>query len=138
MPYDFEQFKKDVKKTGEIVGEKAKEFSDTAKLKVDIKSKEHELNKLYCALGKVYFAAHQNDDEETLPEAVMFRGIKRAEGELAQLKQELAGDNANVDGEATAEAEGDAPGPVDIVEATEDGKEDSACGSEAVKESDER
>ena len=90
MAYDFEQFKKDVKRTSEKVSEKAKEFTDTTKLKVDIKTKERELDKLYCALGKVYFAAHQNDDEETIPEAVMFRGIKRAEAELAQLNKELA------------------------------------------------
>lgn len=109
MSYDFEQFKKDVKKTGEMVGEKAKELSDTAKLKIDIKSKEHELNKLYCALGRVYFAAHQSDEEETIPEAVMFRGIKRAEAELAQLNKELAGEETADDNTAeTDESEDDA------------------------------
>lgn len=88
MSYDFEQFKKDVVHTGKEVGEKAKELSETAKIKVEIQSKKNELNKLYAALGQVYFTAHQNDEEE-LPEAVMFNGIRRAEAELADLQKQL-------------------------------------------------
>ncbi len=126
MAYDFEQFKKDVKRTSEKVSEKAKELTDTAKLKVDIKTKERELDKLYCALGKVYFAAHQNDDEETIPEAVMFRGIKRAEAELAQLNQELVGDDDEDDDEE------DSANKADVVEIVADASDSAEVETAAV------
>lgn len=86
MAYDFEQLKQDVVSAGKEIGEKAKELSDTAKTKVDIQGKKRELDKLYAALGRVYYAAHKG---ENVPEDVMFRGIERAEAELTALKQKL-------------------------------------------------
>lgn len=87
MAIDFEKLKNDVVATGKEVGVKAKEASEVAKLKLDIKGKERELDQLYAALGRVYFAAHQNEEE--VPEEVMFHGIRKAEAELAGLKEDL-------------------------------------------------
>lgn len=87
MSIDVDKIREDVIKMGKDIGEKAKDAAELAKLKVDIASKKRELNQLYAALGRVYFTAHQND--ENIPEGVMFRGIRTAEAELAGLKVEL-------------------------------------------------
>lgn len=88
MAFDFDKFKSDVANAGAEIGAKAKEVTETAKLKIDVKSKENELDKLYMALGRVYYTKHQDDAE--VPEDVMFRGIRKAEEELAALKEELS------------------------------------------------
>lgn len=87
MAIDLERLKDNVVATGREIGEKAKEASETAKLKLDIKGKERELDQLYAALGRVYFTAHQQ--EQDVPEEVMFHGIRAAEAELAGMKEEL-------------------------------------------------
>lgn len=87
MAIDFDKVKDDLICTGKEVKDKAKEVSRSTKLKLDICSKKHELDQLYAALGRVYFTSHQH--EENLPEEVMFNGIRRAERELAGLKEEL-------------------------------------------------
>ena len=87
MAIDFQKIKEDVVNVGVTVGAKAKDVSGVAKLKIDIKSKENELDKLYAALGRVYFTAHQS--ETGLPEETLFCGIRKAEEELLSLRQEL-------------------------------------------------
>lgn len=82
---DIERLKQEAAATGTMIGEKVRDTAETAKLKMEIAAKKREINKLYAALGRVYYAAHQK--EEDLPEAVMFRGIRTAESELAQLRE---------------------------------------------------
>ena len=86
MAYDFEKLKKNVTNTGKELGTMARDVADQTKLKIDIKSKERELDQLYAALGRVYYTNHQTDED--IPEAVMFRGIRKAEEELFLLKKE--------------------------------------------------
>ncbi len=47
---------------GRDVSQKAKDLSETAKLKLDLKSKEDFLQKQYAELGRLYYEEHKNDD----------------------------------------------------------------------------
>ncbi len=84
---DLKQMKEGAAKVGSMVVGKAKDAKETAYLKMQLRGKKSEVSRLYAALGKVYFTKHQND--EYVPEEVLFNGIRHAESELADLKQML-------------------------------------------------
>ena len=44
------------------VSQKAKDLSGTAKLTLDIRSKEDQVQKLYAEVGRQYFEEHKEDD----------------------------------------------------------------------------
>jgi rRNA maturation endonuclease Nob1 len=60
---------------GKDVGQKAKDLSDTAKLTMDIRSKEDQVQKYYTQLGKQYYEAHSDDESDE---------------QIAQIKETLA------------------------------------------------
>lgn len=72
---------------GRDVTQKAKDVSELAKLKLDIKAKEDYVQKQYTALGAAYFEKHK--DEEGLEEAEAFFLIKEALGEIERLRAEV-------------------------------------------------
>jgi hypothetical protein len=59
---------------GKDVGQKAKDVSGIAKLKMDIRSKEDFVEKQYAELGKAYYEKHKDEEnaetEEKTPEDV--------------------------------------------------------------------
>ena len=81
---------------GKDVGQKAKDVSEIAKLKMDIKSKEDFVEKQYAELGKAYYEKHKDDEtEETgengekTPEQEHFFLISEALGEIERMRAEV-------------------------------------------------
>lgn len=72
---------------GRDVTQKAKDVSELAKLKLDIKSKEDYVQKQYAALGEAYFMKHK--EEEGIEEAEQFFLIQEALGEIERMKAEV-------------------------------------------------
>lgn len=69
------------------VSQKAKEVSGVAKLKLDVKSKEDYVEKQYAELGRTYFDAHRDDEENA--ENEQFTVIKEALAEIERMKAEI-------------------------------------------------
>ena len=72
---------------GKDVSQKAKEVSGVAKLKLDVKSKEDYVEKQYAELGRTYFDAHRDDEENA--ENEQFKVIKEALAEIERMKTEI-------------------------------------------------
>lgn len=72
---------------GKDVTQKAKDMSELAKLKLDIKSKEDYVQKQYALLGEAYFKKHK--DEEGSEDAEQFFLIKEALDEIERMKTEV-------------------------------------------------
>lgn len=72
---------------GKDVSQKAKEVSGVAKLKLDVKSKEDYVEKQYAELGRTYFDAHRDDEENA--ENEQFTVIKEALAEIERMKAEI-------------------------------------------------
>lgn len=81
----FDDMKSELISAGKDVSKKAKEVSGVAKLKLDIKSKEDELNKQYIKLGKKYYDMHK---EGEMPEAEI-TAISTLLNEIEDLKNEV-------------------------------------------------
>lgn len=81
----FDNMKDTLMTAGRDVTQKAKEVSGVAKLKLDIKAKEEELNKAYIVLGKKYYDMHK---EAELPEQEI-TNISTLLNEIADLKEEV-------------------------------------------------
>ena len=78
----FDEMKESLVSAGKDVSQKAKEVSGVAKLKLDVKSKEDYVEKQYAELGRTYFDAHKDDEENA--ENEQFKVIKEA---LAEMKK---------------------------------------------------
>ncbi len=87
MSIDFGKIKSDIVSAGKDISVKAKEVSDTAKIKVDIRTKEDYLAKQYEALGRQYYEAHKDDEDAAEKEC--FANIAEAQEALEVLKDEL-------------------------------------------------
>lgn len=61
---------------GKGVSQKAKDITGIAKLKLDIKSKEDYVNKLYMAIGKRYYEMHHEDAEPLFEEISLIEEAK--------------------------------------------------------------
>lgn len=72
---------------GKDVTQKAKDVSELARLKLDIKSKEDYVQKQYAQLGRAYFEKHR--EEEDIEEAEQFFLVKEALEEISRLKEEV-------------------------------------------------
>ena len=72
---------------GKDVTQKAKDMSEIAKLKMDIKAKEDYVTRQYALLGEAYFNKHK--DEEGIEEAEQFFLIKEALEEMARMREEV-------------------------------------------------
>lgn len=72
---------------GKDVKEKARDVSEVAKLKIDIRSKEEFVEKQYAALGKSYYEKHNGESE--CEEAEQFFLISEALEEIERMKAEV-------------------------------------------------
>ena len=92
----FDKLSETIVSAGKDVGQKAKDVSEIAKLKMDIKSKEDFVEKQYAELGKAYYEKHKDDEtEETgengekTPEQEHFYLISEALGEIERMRAEV-------------------------------------------------
>ncbi len=72
---------------GKDVSQRAKDVSEIAKLRLDIKAKEDYVAKQYVALGQAYYENHK--DEEGLEEAEQMFLIREALEEISRMRAEL-------------------------------------------------
>ncbi len=86
MAFDFEAVKNTIVSAGKEVGDKAKEASSVAKIKLDIRAKEDFLQKQYAELGRMYYVAHK---DEEVPEQECFASISEAIDEIKSLTDEM-------------------------------------------------
>ena len=92
----FDKLSETIVSAGKDVGQKAKDVSGIAKLKMDIRSKEDFVEKQYAELGKAYYEKHKDDEtEETgengekTPEQEHFFLISEALGEIERMRAEV-------------------------------------------------
>ena len=83
----FDKLSETIVSAGKDVGQKAKDVSEIAKLKLDIKSKEDYVQKQYEELGRSYYEKHK--DEEGCEEAEQFFLIKEVVEEIERMKAEV-------------------------------------------------
>ena len=72
---------------GRDVSQKAKEVSEIAKIKMDIRTKEDFVEKQFASLGRAYYEA--NKDAATADDVEQFAVIKEAIEEIARMEQQL-------------------------------------------------
>lgn len=72
---------------GKEVSQKAKEASEIAKLKLDIKAKEDFVNKHYQELGRIFYETYQ--EEENSEHAEEFTVIREALEEMNRMQSEI-------------------------------------------------
>ena len=86
----FDKLSETIVSAGKDVGQKAKDVSEIAKLKMDIRSKEDFVEKQYAELGKAYYEKHKDEEsaegEEKTPEQEHFFLITEALGEIERMK----------------------------------------------------
>lgn len=83
----FDKLGESLAEVGRDVGQKAKDVSEIAKLKLDIHSKEDYVEKQFAALGRAYF--EKNKDVEGAEDAEQFFLIKEAQEEIKRMKEEV-------------------------------------------------
>ena len=71
---------------GKDMGQKAKDFSEIAKVAKDIRIKENRVQKMYAQLGTKYYDMHKNDAENEYEEIA---SITSALEEIEQLRKDL-------------------------------------------------
>ncbi len=67
--------------------QKAKDISDRARIRMEIRSKQDYLNKLYLEIGKIYYDAHKDDEEKEFKEQMLL--AKDALEVIEELNQQL-------------------------------------------------
>ena len=83
----FDKLGETIVSAGKDVGQKAKDVSEVAKLKMDIRSKEDFVEKQYAALGRIYFEEHKDETECEQSEQIFL--IKEALEEVERMKAEV-------------------------------------------------
>lgn len=83
----FDKLGETIVTAGKDVGQKAKDVSEIAKLKLDIKSKEDYVQKQYAALGAEYYAKHKDDEDSE--EREQFFLISEALEEIERMRTEV-------------------------------------------------
>ena len=66
--------------------QRAKDLSELARLRMEIRAKQDYLNKLYLEIGKIYYDAHKDEEKEFKEQMLL---IKDALEVLDELKQQL-------------------------------------------------
>lgn len=67
--------------------QKAKDISELARIRMEIRAKQDYLNKLFLEIGKIYYDAHQDDEEKEFKEQMLL--VKNAQEVLEELNQQL-------------------------------------------------
>ncbi len=81
----WDEIKDTIYAAGKDVSQKAKDVSEIARLKIDIRAKEDFVEKQYASLGEAYYKAHKDDDAPA--EATQFSVIEEALEEIKRMKQ---------------------------------------------------
>ena len=96
----FDKLSETIVSAGKDVGQKAKDVSEIAKLKMDIRSKEDFVEKQYAELGKAYYEKHKDEEnaetEEKTPEQEHFFLITEALGEIERMRAEVRSEERRV------------------------------------------
>lgn len=86
----FDKLSETLANAGRDVSQKAKDLSDTAKLTMDIHTKEDQVQKMYAQIGKLYFDSHKDDDpaeyEQMAQIKEMLTVIEDMKKELMEIK----------------------------------------------------
>lgn len=83
----FDKLGESLVSAGKDVSQRAKDMSEIAKLRLDIKSKEDYVEKKYAALGEAYYEKHKN--EEGCEDAEQLFLIGEALEEIERMKAEV-------------------------------------------------
>lgn len=83
----FDKLGETLVNAGKDVGQKAKDASEIAKLKLDIKAKEDYVKGKYAELGEKYFNQHKEDEDAE--EKEQFFLISEALEEISRMKAEV-------------------------------------------------
>lgn len=74
---------------GKEVSQKAKDVSEIAKLRLDLKSKQDFVENQYKELGRAYYQAHKDAEEMSPQEAEQFANITEALEEINRMHAEI-------------------------------------------------
>lgn len=85
----WDDFKDSLYTAGKDIGQKAKDVSGVARLKLDIRAKEDYVEKQYALLGKAYYEAQKDSESISETEAAQFRVIEEALLEISRMKAEI-------------------------------------------------
>lgn len=83
----FDGLTESLTNAGKDVTQKAKDASEIAKLKMDIKSKEDYVQKQYAVLGQAYYEKHKDEAECEESEQIFL--IREAMGEIERMRSEV-------------------------------------------------
>lgn len=83
----FDRLGETIVTAGKDVGQKAKDVSEVAKLKIDIKAKEDYVQGQYAAIGAAYYEKHKDDAGQEDAEQLFL--IREALDEIARMKAEI-------------------------------------------------
>lgn len=67
--------------------QKAKDISELARIRMELRAKQDYLNKLFLEIGKIYYDAHKEDEEKEFKEQMLL--VKDAQEVIEELKQQL-------------------------------------------------
>lgn len=67
--------------------QKAKDISEFARIRMEIRSKQDYINKLYLEIGKLYYEGHKDDAEKEFEDQMIL--IRDSEEVLDELKQQI-------------------------------------------------
>lgn len=86
----FDKLSETLLNASKDVSQKAKDLSGAAKLTMDIRAKEDQVQKIYAQIGKLYFEAHQNDEPVEFEQMTQVKEtlevIENMKKELSELK----------------------------------------------------
>ena len=82
----FDKLSETLVNASKDVSQKAKDLSGTAKLTMDIHTKEDQVQKMYAQIGKLYFEEHRDDDPAVYEQMTQ---IKEALAVIEDMKKEL-------------------------------------------------
>lgn len=83
----FDKLGETIVSAGKDVAQKTKDLSGTAKLNIDIKSKEDFIQKQYAEIGKMYYAEHKDDNAGAYIEQMAL--VTEAQDSIQKMKEEI-------------------------------------------------
>lgn len=84
----FDKFSETIMSASKDMSQKARDLSETARLSLDIRSKEDSVRRLYAEIGEQYYKEHKDDIE---PAYEQMERIKEYMTTIDELKKKLQG-----------------------------------------------
>lgn len=85
----FDDVKDSLFTAGKEITQKAKDVSEIARLRIDIRTKEDFIDNQFKELGKAYYEARKDAEDVDPEEGNQFIGIEEALAEIARMKDEI-------------------------------------------------